>query len=99
VLLALSKAKRRCSGLRSLCSAAFVHCFSSKGNKGMCPASGINVALGEAVEEATVLLAGAEVPCCAAAARTSDEDKTNRESCILKLKTGQTMDEKDETVC
>jgi hypothetical protein len=64
VLLALSKAKRRCSGLRSLCSAAFVHCFSSKGNKGTCPASGIKVALGEAVEEATVLLwSGGAVLC------------------------------------
>jgi len=91
VLLALSKAKRRCSGLRSLCSAAFVHWSSSKENRGTRPASGIKVALGEAVEEATVLLAGAEVPCCAAAARSRDDERTICESCMVRITIGQKM--------
>jgi hypothetical protein len=85
VLLVLSKANRRCSGLRSLFSAACVHWFSSKENKGTCPASGTRVALGEAVEVATVLLAGAEVPCWAAADRTRDDDRTIRESCMINV--------------
>jgi hypothetical protein len=95
VLLALSNANRRLSGLRSLSSAAWVHCSSSDENKGMCPASGIRVALGEAVEVATVLLGGAEAPCCAAAVRTRDDERSNRESCMVKATTGQRTGEKE----
>jgi hypothetical protein len=49
------------------------------------------------VDSATVLLAGAEVSCCAAAARTRDEDKTTRESRMVEGMMGQSRGEKEET--
>lgn len=72
-----------------LTSAARVHCSSSKANKGRCPAFRTKVALGEVADVATVLLADAEVPCCAAAAMTRDEDKTIREGCMARIRIDQ----------
>jgi hypothetical protein len=48
------------------------------------------------VEEATVLLAGAEVPCCAAAVRSRDDERTIRESCIVRITIGQRMGSKEK---
>jgi hypothetical protein len=52
----------------------------------MSPASGIKVTLGEVVEVAPVLLAGAEVPCCAAANHINDEDRITRGSSIVSVR-------------
>jgi hypothetical protein len=43
-----------------------------------------------------VLLGGAEVPCCAAATRTRDDDRTIRESCMVRATTGQRMGEMEK---
>jgi len=61
----------------------------------MCPASGTKVALGEVVDVTTVLLAGAEEPCCAAAARIREEDKTMRESCMVRADVRQRIGEEE----
>ena len=59
--------------------------------------SALGQAVGEVVDVATVLLAGTEVSCCAAAARTRDEDKTTRESRMVEGMMGQSRGEKEET--